>query len=417
MNDQTDFEARLRAALDRYAGHAALQVDATAVVAAATARRSIMPRTWSLAPARGWASFVLLGLLLAAVIGGALLVGARLFQSPPPHAVLGRLAYALDGDIYVAEWDGRNPVRIAAAAPHLRGECRTYTADGPMWAPDGRHLAYREEGNDSCPGRVSISDPDGRDVVSFPGAGRIVAWSPDATRVAVRTDTDQIGIYGIDGVRRALIDVPRRDVLFRPYSDPVWSPEGRSILLSIEVPDADSGLWELPVDGGTPRHLASDDPLSGPGAAFSHDGTSLSFVSDSLVVIGLDGSQRRVVVAAEPGAASQLGAGPSYGPHLWSPGDDRIAFTWSRDRVGGAPGPTTNDLRVVDLASGRQTTLTTGPLVEPLAWSPEGDRLLFRRTDELGISSLWSINADGSNVRLLVDGATNGDWQWLSGGD
>ena len=30
---------------------------------------------------------------------------------------LGHLAYGLDGDIFVADWDGRNPVRIADGAP------------------------------------------------------------------------------------------------------------------------------------------------------------------------------------------------------------------------------------------------------------------------------------------------------------
>ena len=33
-----------------------------------------------------------------------------------PTGRLGHLAYGLDGDIYVADWDGRNPVRIADGA-------------------------------------------------------------------------------------------------------------------------------------------------------------------------------------------------------------------------------------------------------------------------------------------------------------
>ncbi len=61
-----------------------------------------------------WSAALVLLLVIAALVGGAILVGARLFQpSPLPAGRLGHLAYGLDGDIFVADWDGRNPVRIA----------------------------------------------------------------------------------------------------------------------------------------------------------------------------------------------------------------------------------------------------------------------------------------------------------------
>ena len=64
-----------------------------------------------------WSTALILLLVIAALLGGAILVGARLFQPPPlPTGRLGHLAYGLDGDIYVADWDGTNPVRIADGA-------------------------------------------------------------------------------------------------------------------------------------------------------------------------------------------------------------------------------------------------------------------------------------------------------------
>jgi hypothetical protein len=60
---------------------------------------------------------------------------------------LGSLAYGVDGDIYVAEWDGSNAVRIADGRPP--NECGAfdysgeYWGEGPIWSPDGRYLAYR----------------------------------------------------------------------------------------------------------------------------------------------------------------------------------------------------------------------------------------------------------------------------------
>ena len=70
-----------------------------------------------------------------------------------PQAVLGslgRLAYGIDGDIYVADSDGRNPVRVADGAPSDEGMCGGYWGEGPIWSPDGRHLAYRGDGGEAA---------------------------------------------------------------------------------------------------------------------------------------------------------------------------------------------------------------------------------------------------------------------------
>ena len=176
---------------------------------------------------------------------------------------LGRLAYGIDGDIYVADADGRNPVRVADGAPSEEGFCGGFWGEGPIWSPDGRYLAYRGDGGEAIPSTcdrtVNISDSAGRRVASFPGEGWTIAWSPDSTRVAVWVDFYRrrtLAVYGLDGVRQALLAMPPGwsapgDV------DPVWSPDGASLLVpgAAEVPvDCDSvpGGAEVPVDGSTP---------------------------------------------------------------------------------------------------------------------------------------------------------------------
>ena len=67
---------------------------------------------------------------------------------------LGRLAYGIDGDIYVADADGRNPVRVADGAPSKEGFCGGYWGEGPIWSPDGRYLAYRGDGGEAIPQHV-----------------------------------------------------------------------------------------------------------------------------------------------------------------------------------------------------------------------------------------------------------------------
>jgi hypothetical protein len=93
--------------------------------------------------------------LAAAIATLAVIAIARALDQPerpadeptptPTPGTLGSLAYTVDGDIYVADWDGSNPVRIAKGHPVSGGgDCRrvAYSIEGSIWSPDGRYLAY-----------------------------------------------------------------------------------------------------------------------------------------------------------------------------------------------------------------------------------------------------------------------------------
>jgi Tol biopolymer transport system component len=50
--------------------------------------------------------------------------------------------------------------------------------------------------------------------------------------------------------------------------------------------------------------------------------------------------------------------------------------------------------------------------VRALDFSPDGDRILFSRVDTSGRErSLWTVDADGSDLRRLVSGSYWADWQ------
>jgi Tol biopolymer transport system component len=331
--------------------------------------------------------------------------GERPADEPTPRptpASPGSLAYAADGDIFVAAWDGSNPVRIADGRPPTK--CGTgssygsgeYFALGSIWSPDGRYLAYRHA---DCDGPrdawwdVVISDRRGNVVTSFPSEGWGISWSPDASRVAVWDHwATTIGVYGLDGVRKTLLTLP---FLIRAgESDPVWSPDGGSLLL---------GNFNIPLDGSTPRQVPWADQRF-VSATYSPDGSRIAFANKKgLAIADADGSDPEEMFKGWTSAVA------------WSPTDDRVAFTSDHD----------TELRLLDLATGRVTLLTetegsavflvvAGSMFE---FSPDGDRILFSSTEaETGVgpswkmSSLWSVNADGSHLQRLVARTALGDW-------
>lgn len=352
---------------------------------------------------------------IAVLVVGMGIAGVRALQAAPTPADpprpapggLGALAYAVDGDIYMADWNGSNPVRIADGRPAGPGCGAGYTANGSIWSPDGRYLAYWYESCQVVP-TVMVSDQDGNIVASFPGEGWLISWSPDSTRVAVWVRWGEtIGIYGLDGERQAVLTVPPGMMAPGDF-DPVWLPDGASLMVPYGV--------EIPLDGSTPRKLPWADrhnkrlavlglfPTEG-SATYSPDGSRVAYnpilginhlANGSLFVVAADGSHLREV-------SGDWTYG--FGNPVWSPTGDRIAFTSGNS----------TELRVVDLATGTVTLLveTDGSdMLSVLDFSPEGDRILFSRTEVGGsyVSSLWSVHADGSHLRRLVTGTAVGDW-------
>jgi Tol biopolymer transport system component len=140
----------------------------------------------------------------------------------------------------------------------------------------------------------------------------------------------------------------------------------------------------VPLDGDAPT------PLSHGFDGYSPDGSRFANVEDGSLVVG-DNNTPDARRAADPGEFWDL---------AWSPNGDLVAF-----EVDGT------ELLVRDVATGADTSLldvTRSERLHVIEFSTDGDRILFTRSDaDGGRGSLWSIGADGSDLRRILDGI---DW-------
>ena len=256
----------------------------------------------------------------------------------------------------------------------------------PRWSAQGDRIIYSRRG-----GGIWSVPPLGGEPRQIVKDGWNADVSPDGQRLVFER-AGQIFIAGADGVGASQLPrLPRR--LIEHYGDswPTFSPDGKSIAVFLGEQGRYGDYWIVPSDGNEPRRVTSDLQEGG-APAWTPDGKALVVASARSGSVNL----WRVPVAGGPPEALTTGTGEDLDPVV-SPDGRTLLFanvkrTWA--------------LVVQDVHSGTRRTLLEKrtPLAFP-RYSPDGGRIALMGRNSRGEMQLFVMDADGSNLTAVTDGA------------
>ena len=256
----------------------------------------------------------------------------------------------------------------------------------PRWSARGGQIIYSRRGGGIW--SVPILGGEPRQIVA---EGWNADVSPDGRRLVFER-AGGIFVAGADGVDASQLPRPPRQLIAH-YGEswPTFSPDGESIAVFLGEQGRYGDYWIVPSDGTEPRRVTSD----------LHDGGAPTWTPDgkSLVVPSArSGSVNlwRVPVAGGPPEALTTGSGEDLDPVVSLDGRTllfaNVKRTWA--------------LVLHDPHGGTRRTLLEKrtPLAFP-RYSPDGRRIALAGRNSRGEMHLFVMDADGSNLTAVTDGA------------
>lgn len=283
----------------------------------------------------------------------------------------------------------------------------------PVWSPDGSMIAFQSDGLIDLAANASPAMPPStiwivsaqggqpRQITraGYPTGGHGTPnWSPDGKHIVFATyDRRNSAIWSVSVNGGALVRIVFNQ---RYIYDPIYSPDGSSIIYCALSETGDYGMWKIEVNNskepqGEPEQLANLGLGTVRHLAMSSDGkrvlySGLSMMSNLVAVpVNLAGevTGRPVALTSETGRNSRP---------VFSPDASKIAF--EKWQAGLNP-----DIWIIEADGSSPVQVTTDPAVDSIPnWYPEGDRLLFR-TNRTGNAQFWSVVVNSSKESKVID--------------
>ena len=359
--------------------------------------------------------------------------------------------------------DFESPIQLASYTPD--GDLAAIYVDEPgeiawqpIWAPDGRSVAWASTA-DGAEWSLVIADVDGtrRREHELPGRPDYLTFDPTSARIVSLTPSPQgfgMVVVELDGgddngwtlidagspyfsdfapdgerlvshvgaeIRIVSLDRPPEPLGFTTtgHQTPVWHPDGDSVIVTEEVDDG-ATVVQYDLATGTTTEIAT----FGDFVAFSVDPAGEAIAVSSFAAGDADGPTvdafRAVpsdrmrngvwVIELDGGAATQLTDTPTVAP-AFAPGGDLILV---RDTAAGVGTWTVFD-REGTVVSSVETDVNASLLPNYLPfwdqfvrsqtlWSPTGDRFVHVGSDPNDRPGVWIHDVDEDESTFLVDG-------------
>jgi TolB protein len=182
---------------------------------------------------------------------------------------------------------------------------------------------------------------------------------------------------------------------------PAFTPDGSRVLFS-STASGRAQLYISNLDGGGISRLTNSSSIDVEPKVNPKTGTDIVFVS------GRSGPPQIYRMSMDGASVERLttGEGEAVNP-AWHPDGQFIAFSWTR---GFAPG--NYNIFVMDVATRRFSQLTHGAgRNENPGWAPDGRHIVFS-SNRTGSTQIWSMLADGTQLRQLTSRGNNDSPVW-----
>lgn len=282
----------------------------------------------------------------------------------------------------------------------------------PQIAPDGSQVVYTrryaDKVNDRYESDLWIMNADGSRH-RFLVKGSQAVWSPDSKRLAYvatpqatttpTTQASQPPATSPPQIFVKWIDTPGETQITRLERAPsnlAWSPDGRLIAFTLQMPTVAQPFVRMPARPTGARWI--DPPRVVERLNYRSDGSGWT----------TEGFTHIFIVSSEGGTAQQLTDGDfNHGAPEWTPDGRTIIFSGVRKKdaeyIRGA-----SEIYSLNVASKqiRQLTERDGPDQSPTV-SPDGNLIAYTGYDQTmntyTVAKLYVMNADGTSKRTLAE--------------